>query len=404
MQIGWFRKTVAVGVLRLTVAVLSGAAGGAPDGTILGEGDTVLFRADADVTFSAVYEEHAVKATVVSPVSTPVSIHVDRVPRHVFVDGTRVADDDWSYAADTGHVRLTVPQGSASLQIRFDDTASLTPVTHDLPVVLRQPGGDAPRTVLRIPVTCSEDRLYGSASWPEASGRYLVRREGSGDDRCVVLCVGRGDGPLNSVDFREGIRSGDLLLIRGAALEIAGHAPGFVLPLRQLSVERRARLAAMRRVDRPAAIRRAAALAEGEAFEAEGGGTVKQSTEHTNTPGGGCIYVWAEPGHWIAWTLTVDRPGRYIPTFVAATTETRAIRRLTIDGAPVPGAELVAFEDTGGWGRGPATEWQAFQPLDEKNNPLAVSLDAGAHRIRMENVLGEHLNIDAVLLVPREGR
>jgi hypothetical protein len=139
---------------------------------------------------------------------------------------------------------------------------------------------------------------------------------------------------------------------------------------------------------------------EGEAFSAQGGGEVKISTEHKNTHAGGCAFAWANPGHWLEWKLSIPRTGEYVLTIVGASQEKMVLRSAELDGKPLPGASVIRLAGTGGWGRENPDEWQPFRPVDGKGKPVRIHLAKGPHVLRMTNLVGQHFNVDAILLTP----
>ena len=61
---------------------------------------------------------------------------------------------------------------------------------------------------------------------------------------------------------------------------------------------------------------------------------------------------------------------------------------------------MLRFEGTGGWGRTQTAEWQAGQPVDAQGALIRFTLQAGAHEMRLSNLLGQHLNVDCIVLTP----
>ena len=60
------------------------------------------------------------------------------------------------------------------------------------------------------------------------------------------------------------------------------------------------------------------------------------------------------------------------------------------------------FEPTGGWGRKEAEQWRAFRVRDASGGPAAFALAAGRRRLSLTNWTGMGLNLDRIVLVPRE--
>lgn len=381
----------------MSFAVLFLAGALAVAGTELRSDGQLLFQAESRVTFGATYGARAVRATVVAPGPTRVAIHTDRRPRNVFVTNERLPLNAWTYDDDSRMVELELPAGSSSLQIRFDDVASLAPFTRHVPVVICAADWLPRRPAGTVPVECVNERFSGTLTWEGSTGIYAVRATFAGQprDNTVVNISSRAARPLPQQD--DSIR---VLLEDGWAIDLAGEALGMRLPFDQIAVRPIARIAPTRRIPKDALPWDESVVVEGENFDAEGGGAIKTSTEHQNTHGGGCIFTWADPGHWISWVLPVPKAGDYLLTIVIATDEERALRHLALNGEPLSHAPIAAFPGTGGWGRQNPDEWQPCQPLAPNGAPVVLSLTAGNHHLRMENAIGEHMNVDCILLTP----
>jgi len=377
-----------LGAAWLTVAVCQAATELASDGA-------TLFRAEASVTFGAVYSERVTRATVVCAVPTTVSIRTGKAPRNVFLGQERLAVAAWSFDAQTGLVTLTVPGGTALVEVRFDDVADLKPFTASVPVVLvtdREGTGLRVGTAAdagRMEVTVAAESVRGSLAWPGPEGLFSVEAI---RERKPAAGVRLTTSAATGVD-------GSLLLLPGTVLLLSGEAPGQKVPVDRIECSLRGAVAALRSVDKAGLAWDGSTTLEAEAFKAEGGGTVSRSSEHAGIHGGGCVFSWGAPGHWLSWEVTVPADGVYVLTLLAATQETEALRGIRIDGAPVP-ASVLRFPGTGGWGRTKAEEWQAVQPVDGQGSPMRIPLKAGVHEVRMTNLFGQHLNLDCFLLTP----
>lgn len=379
---------------RLSGVALLGAAGSA---TELTRDGTTLFRADSPVTVGISYGERAIKATLSTPAETPVLLWTGKQPRNVFVGRKKLPARAWSYERGSTSVRLTVGKGASDLQVRFDALESLEPFELTVPLVACGSSWQPGRELGFLRATCADERISGSLEWTQSPGLYLLRARRGGealpDSVCSLTVQGGGAQASEAPDV-------GLFLEEGAKLCLEARAPGNEVPLDTLQCRLKCVIASMQRVPRAGLPLDRGVLVEGEAFSAEGGGEVKKSTEHGNTHGGGCIYTWADAGHWISWQVNVPRDGMYTLTFVAATAEDVALRSLSVDGLPLPGAEIIEFTRTGGWGRVDAEEWQPFQPVGPEGEALAVLLERGKHTLRLENLRGQHLNIDCILLTP----
>ena len=356
-----------------------------------------LFRADSPVTVGISYGERAVKATLSAPSETPVLLWTGKQPRNVFVDRKKLPPDAWSYEVVSAAVRLTVSKGTSDLQLRFDALESLEAFELTVPLIECDGSWEPSRELGPLRATCAGERIGGSLEWAAAPGLYLLRavRNGEAVPRSAYSLTVQGGG-----EQAGGAPDVVLFLGAGAKLSLEAPAPGNEIPLDGLQFHLKCAIAPMQRLPRQDLPFDSSVLVEGEAFSAEGGGEVKKSREHGNTHGGGCIYTWADAGHWISWRVTVPRRGDYAMTFVAATAEDVALRSFSVDDRPVPGAEIIEFTRTGGWGRVNAEEWQPFQPVGSDEKALTVALEKGEHALRLENLRGQHLNIDCILLTP----
>ena len=372
--------------------LLANAAGKAPAGTELVSDGRLVFRANTRVTFAATYVENAVKATVSSKTPADLLIHTGRRPRNVFIGLTRLTVTEWKFDTDAKTVSLTVPAGTHDLQLRFDDIETLAPFKLDIPVVACGKDWRRGAGLGMLQATCADDRTRGALAWPGQAGFYRLRpRLGDSAAPKAVVTV-----PSSAAN-----EDGEYLLCAGTVITVNGPMQGRLPPLDCLEVQLVAEITEMARVPRNELDFSGSVVLEGEAFTAEGGGTIKKSRDHQNTHGGGCIFTWANPGHWIRWDFEAPAAGKYILTFVGATAQEQAIRSLKIDDTPVPGAALVTFTKTGGWGRSNPEEWQAFRPIIAARRPVVVELTKGKHSLRMANLIGQHLNIDVILLTPQ---
>jgi len=369
--------------------------------TSLKKGDRVLFQSDAKLTVGATYGPRAIKATVSSKAKAKVAIWTGKAPKNLFLNRERVQPAQWAYDAKTQSLRLTVPEGTTEMQIRFDDVQSLKPVDVAVPLVLCDAQWNAIKEAGKLAGQCADERVHAKCTWQGQGGLYRVRakacRAGAKGLRLSIAADGAISPDRRSVDLTH---ANEVMLETGSTLSLDAEADGPAAPLEGVELQLVTPIANTVAVDKAKLDLRAGVLVEGEAFTTEGGGQVKKSSEHKNTHAGGCIFTWANPGHWIAWQVAVPKSGRYVLTVVAASGEHVAVRSLRIDGRLVPGAGLVAFSGTGGWGRSDPKEWQAFRPVDGKGKAIAVHLEAGKHEVRMENELGQHMNVDYLLLSP----
>ena len=365
----------------------------------------VLFHADTSVTLAVTYGDRAIKATLCAQSKATVAIWTGRAPKNVFLGEDKLGAKAWSYDGKQACVRLSLPAGRSEIQIRFDDVQSLRPVDVEIPLVLCDKAWKPLRQQAALRGRCAKERLQASCTWEGAGGLYRVRaqmRESA--PAALKLTAGGQGGASASFEAANLPDTHELMLDKGSALSIEGETRGTNSPVAQIQLQLICPIASTERVPKAKLDIAGSVLVEGEAFAAERGGKIKKSTEHKNTHAGGCIYHWANAGHWISWTVHVPKDGAYLLTVVAATAEDVAVRGLKIDAAPAPGAGLIAFTHTGpGWGRSDPNEWQAFRPVDAKGKPVALPLTKGKHELRLTNVQGQHMNVDYILLTPCEG-
>ena len=341
--------------------------------------------------------------SISSQSSATVTLWTGKPPRNLFLGDDRLDPEAWTYDTKTASVRLSLPKGTSEIQIRFDDVQSLRPVDVQIPLMLCDDTWKLVREAGVLRGQCAKERVLASCPWAGAGGIYRVRAQSASKQapaaRLSVASKSAVSASRQSVELAD---TQELTLDKGAGLSLQGEARGSASPVTQIHLQLVTPIADVQRVPKDQLDVTKGILIEGESFTSEGGGTIKRSTEHGQTHGGACIWHWSEPGHWIAWQFDVPQTGSYLLTVMAATSEDVAVRSLKLDGTPVPSAGLVAFSSTGGWGRNTPDEWQPFRPVDVKGTPVAISLTKGRHELRLENVQGQHMNLDYVLLTPQE--
>lgn len=408
---GWLCVATAVWLCTATLAAPAAPATPLPTSffavaaTDLRSAAKVLFQADTPVTLAATYGEHAIRATLCAQSKAAVAIWAGRAPKNVFLGEEKLGAKAWSYDGKQACVRLSLPAGRSEIQVRFDDVQSLRPVDVEIPLALCDGTWKPLRQQAALRGRCAKERLSASCTWDGAGGLYRVRvqmREKPASP--LKLTVASQTGASASLEAANLADTHELMLGKGATLSIDGETRGADSPVAQIQLQLICPIASTQRVPKAKLDLAGSVLVEGEAFAAEAGGKIKKSTEHKNTHAGGCIYHWANVGHWVSWAVDVPKDGAYLLTVVAATAEDVAVRGLKIDAAPAPGAGLIAFTRTGpGWGRSDPNEWQAFRPVDAKAKPVALALTKGKHELRLTNVAGQHMNVDYILLTPCEG-
>jgi hypothetical protein len=359
-------------------------------GTRLADGNTVLFRSAASATFGARYTEHAVRATLVAPVETEVAIRVGRTPKRLFLNEEPLAADAWRM--QDGMVSLVVPAGTSELQIRFDEVTSVKPFSAEIPVELVGEAGS--RLLDSLELRVANERARGVYAWPGPAGFYRMEAQQGGK---VVDGVFIGLSGATEAVFAG---APAFYVEKGSVLTVSAAVPDYRSPADRVVVRVAAACAETAKIAKDSLDWKGSVAVEGEAFAAQGGGEVRVSTEHKNTSGGACAFGWANPGHWLEWTVEVPQTGDYALTIVGASQEKVVLRSAELDGKPLAGAGVIRLEGTGGWGRSNPDEWQPFRIMGEKGQPLAISLTQGTHTLRLTNLVGQHFNVDAVLLTP----
>ena len=134
-------------------------------------------------------------------------------------------------------------------------------------------------------------------------------------------------------------------------------------------------------------------MVEAEEFTAQDGGKVHVRTDKVGTSAK-AISHWDDQGHWLEWQIQVPESGTY--KLVLRYCSPRTVRRIvSVDDRPLGQHSLT---NTGGFGSA-ATDWEhATITKDARGQPL--SLEAGTHRIRLENCDGKGCNLDYLALVP----
>ncbi len=126
---------------------------------------------------------------------------------------------------------------------------------------------------------------------------------------------------------------------------------------------------------------------QAEDFSAQGGGEVQVRDDKVGDDGGS-ISHWDDEGHWLEWELTAPTAGEY-RIAVRYSTIFNVTREASMDGKLIEAGPL-KFAATGGFGS-IAGDWRHAAPI-------AVSLCAGEHTLRMTNTDGHGMNVDYVIL------
>lgn len=387
------------GLVTFLLGICLTGLGDDPAGTRLLRDGRICFEADSRVTFGATYTPTAIRGTVVAAGPTRIGVHSEYVPKNVFLGLQRLAETAWSYDRDRQLVCFSVPSGTTRIQIRSDELKSLEAFEKDIPVIDCTADWQPGKTLGSLPLHWENEKISGRFPWRGLPpGVYSVRtRLGMAVENISTLGLNAGT-PVDDVS------PAFSLLFDDSCLDIVREVTGDEIPFDRIEVKRETGIASLRTIDRETCLNQPGCIVvEAEYFVEEGGGTIKRSREHENTHGGECLYVWAEAGHWIEWEMNIPRDGRYTISFLAATGENEALRSVRFNGVLLPEMGIVRFTSTGGWGRKNASEWQLFEPVTSSGEPIGVSLKAGSCRLRMANLIGQHCNLDAIVLVPLDG-
>ncbi|MBN1523645.1 MAG: hypothetical protein JW904_04110 [Spirochaetales bacterium] len=100
-----------------------------------------------------------------------------------------------------------------------------------------------------------------------------------------------------------------------------------------------------------------------------------------------CIAYWDAEGHNLMWEVNIPKDGDYkIVLRYCHGRKALVYRSFLVDGAaPVPTLAKFGLMPTGGWGK-TGNDWANYTILDEAGNPVIITLTAGTHTIKMENL------------------
>jgi len=297
---------------------------------------------------------------------------------------------------ETSMVELAVPFGSHRLQLGWAGSGKLAPESAELPVTV---DGQA-RGELRARFTLQGMEATGSL--PLGPGRATLRLKTAGELAEEELSVTCGDTAITRWRRdRDGLVSREpVLLPPQTALVVRVNRYALEEPpLSELNFEGLERPTAVERVDDT--IPDGAILVEGEAFTDAGGSPVRvEPGSHVGAHGGACVFTFQGDGAWLQWSMKAPRAGEYDLYARVSCGDEAAFRAVLVDGAEPPGLSLVQFPGTGGWGHAEG-EWWLVRLTGGPGGPPPLTLSEGEHLVRFTGILGPHLNVDYVLLVPR---
>ena len=139
------------------------------------------------------------------------------------------------------------------------------------------------------------------------------------------------------------------------------------------------------------------ARTECEGFAAEGGGTIHVRADKLNSSGLSLSH-WNSRGHWLEWDVEIPVDGTYFLLVRYATPE-EATRAVTLDGKPLPPLRCASSR---GYGSDTVDHWAVTALSPAEGQPVAVPLNRGTHRLRLENPDGTGLNLDCLDWVPSQ--
>jgi len=235
---------------------------------------------------------------------------------------------------------------------------------------------------------------YDRVAAVEAAGRRgdgaKIARGGVETDLAAygVVELTRGRQPTVA-EHEELVRAGKVR----AALEAEARAR------RELEDAKREQYAAARRAPLPAGTY---SLVQAEALVDQGGGKVTISDKKAATYGT-CFLNWDNRGQWIEYDVDVARDGYYKVLLRYCREGGPVERGLKIDGEfPHAATRAMRMDGTGGWSNG-ADNWKYYTvewPL--VGGPFLVHLTQGRHRLRLEGLGGDGLNLDYIVFAAQD--
>lgn len=122
---------------------------------------------------------------------------------------------------------------------------------------------------------------------------------------------------------------------------------------------------------------------------------------HHDTHGGACVFSFLGNGSSLEWEVEIPEDGRWDLYARISCGDVGAWRIVEVDGEKPEGLSLVELPGTGGWGHADG-EWWVMRLTGTDELAPSLQLEAGKHTIGMTGVLTTHLNIDYLLLVPKD--
>lgn len=293
----------------------------------------------------------------------------------LWVDGTQLGADAYSYDAKTGMLSLTLSAGEhrvstggahpaepPGITVTVDGTAA-NARTESIP---RYTGGSIGRSMFE----CAAGLYRLALDRPEGTSVSL-----NGQPLTAISSL-RWLPERNSVEAR-GTTDSDVS-IELESLHI-DEEPRVSAPIEQLPAD--------------------AVVFEAETFTEASNGQPSRYSHRTFLSGGVGVGEWTVPGMWIQWPFAIERAGIYSLVIKGSTEAGYADRIIMIDGDPVSGAFLThRFEHTGGYGATPA-EWRQMVVTGADGKPVEIELAVGEHTL-YSICIANRLNMDYFALVP----
>jgi hypothetical protein len=137
-------------------------------------------------------------------------------------------------------------------------------------------------------------------------------------------------------------------------------------------------------------------MVEAENFVEQSGGEVHLRTDKPGASAGKAFSHWDNKGHRLGWQINVPQAGRYA-LVIRYACGGESDRSLLVDGKPIPGAERLRFPPSTSTSTG---DWSHFVVRGADGKPAPLDLSAGPHKIVMENLAAQPLNLDTLAFVP----
>jgi len=322
-------------------------------------------------------------------------VYLPHPVKWIRLDREPIAVKTCEWSAGDQQLALTVPFGSHRLHLGWAGTGQLPPETAVIPVTL----DGKPVGKLRARFTLMGMEAKGQLDTTAGCAGLRLRLAGDiSTSELSVSCGGRTITRWRTT--RDGlVARDDLLLPAEAVIALTVNRYGLSgSPITAVELDDlRGPTSAVVVED---TIPEGALLVEAEDYTAAGGSpVVVDPGSHFDTHGGSCVYTFKGDGAWLEWALDVPAAGSYDLFARISSAEDFSYRLVTVDGDSPDGLGLVKFPGTGGWGHAQG-EWQTVQIAGTDGGAPALELEAGPRTVRLTGVLGLHMNVDYLFLMP----